>query len=286
MGDTPAAATDAGLDGASADAAAGADVQAADAPSDTNVSDAGRDAPASSIPKNGLIMWLLADKGVHVDGGVVHAWTDQSTGMNDAIEAIPGPAGRLVTNVQNGLPAVHAEPAEGFTPTGAGPSSFSDFSGGISIFMIVKTGAVTDAGANPIFFWLGSSRGTLRDLIRVGRSAPPSTGDWFFDMHDGVAAGVGKVTASGNVEDGATHLYEVIVPQAASTVAPTTATLYRDGLSVATGAVNAATVIGRSYNFMGVAGVWDYGEVMLYKRGLGDSERQLVEAYLRARWGL
>jgi hypothetical protein len=223
---------------------------------------------APSIPADGLILWLRADRGVTAQSSSVSRWADQSTVHADAVQDVARSRPVLVADGINGRPALLFDGSDDYLQLAEG---FGDFSKGISIFTVMNTSLEGDVCA-PVF---EASNGAEVDDIYFGPN------------HDHVNY---EVFNDANIE------VECLpdVPQLFSVVQEPTGTfeIHRNGrfgiLSTfpppAT-VIRKAVYVGKSlysgcHTFAG-----RIGEVIVYARALPDADSRAVESYLQERYG-
>lgn len=89
------------------------------------------------VPTDGLLLWLRADRGVTEASGKISTWADQSGHHLDAIQSDPDLAPHLVTS--NGKVSVEFDGADDYLRF---PAGFSDFTRGLSIFLVVQPASI------------------------------------------------------------------------------------------------------------------------------------------------
>jgi hypothetical protein len=288
---------DAGAD-ATPDVTVGVDASAdsaptADASSDSttiDASDAATDASDAATlptgPAQSLVLWLRADKGVTESSGGVSAWADQSGNSANATQAEAGAQPTYTTDA--GLPTVTFNGSSSYLSL---PAGFSDFTAGLSTFVVARLQTVTTNHASR-FLDLAPTYGSLTDSILLVRWN--AAGDaLFYQAYQGSTPGA-AVIANNAITSGTMQLYEFIVGGGdAGGTAPVT--LYTNGSQVATGSANVPSVVTRSSNFVGLSNLGgvqdtylggDIAEVVAYKTELSAGDRAQVESYLMTKWGL
>jgi hypothetical protein len=122
--------------------------------------DAGhRDASAAFVvPTEGLLLWLRADRGITEVSGKLSIWADQSQHHLDAIQGDPNLRPHLVTS--EGKMSVEFDGADDFLQL---PGGFSDFTKGLSLFVVVQPANI-DACQSFVEF----SNGSEIDDIALG----------------------------------------------------------------------------------------------------------------------
>ena len=86
-----------------------------------------------AIPRDGLLLWLRADRGVALTSGDVATWSDQSRNAADATQAAPERRPRLARTEPGGGASLEFDGIDDFLDL---PSGFADFSAGVSIFAV------------------------------------------------------------------------------------------------------------------------------------------------------
>jgi hypothetical protein len=293
--------------GASVEASPGADSGDADVSVDANY-DAFEAAGEASAPEEGgteagspslpagpsaaLLLWLRADKGVTSTGGAISAWADQSAAGNDATQTIAAGQPSLSTG-EGPLPVVTFNGVGNYLSL---PAGFSDFTAGISAFYVARLYHQTSNHASRLFdFGLAldysGSYGALTDAV-VFAQWQPSGAQLVHESN--VTATWGPLITADAVVPGTLTLYELIVAPGSD---PTmgAVTMYANGTAKGTGTEAMPDIVTRHSNLIGrsncstcgdtyLAG--DIGEVVLYNKALGETDRMTVETYLTSRWGL
>jgi hypothetical protein len=248
---------------------AGKGTGAADAGDGGESGDAASDANLSpSIPADGLILWLRADRGVTAQSSLVSRWTDQSPAHADAAQDVTRSRPVLVADGINGRPALLFDGTDDFLQLDEG---FGDFSMGISIFTVMNTTLEGEVCA-PVF---EASNGEEIDDIHFGPNHDHVNYEVFNDANLDVAC----------LPD---------VPQLFSVVQDKTGTfeVRRDGLFGTLSTFPPPAVVARKAVFVGkslysscktFAG--RIGEVIVYARALSDAEARGVESYLQQQYG-
>jgi hypothetical protein len=220
--------------------------------------------PAPVLPPlSGLVVQLDASQLTGADGSAVSPWPNLATpGMPGTMISSPAPTKR--NNVINGLPVVRFNTGEGrMRMTGTGVST--DFTL-CAVARIHTTGAgaqrviaadMASTGNNFLLGWWNQFQDCVFDgAWASGQPTEPATTAWRLYSFDKVGAGATRLFSNGNYlrsgGSGASNL----------------------GGSLALSGHDATT---ESSNC-------DVAEVLLYNRVLSDSERSLVEDYLRRKW--
>lgn len=219
------------------------------------------------IPKNGLVLWLRADEGVTTSSGRVTAWQDQSENGGSALQTSNSWRPTLVASGLHGKPTVLFDGVDDFLNL---PDGFEDFSQGVSLFVVLR-----EDEPGPCANYVALSNGIETDDVVIGQWDDALlyevANDWTETEDSLIVAQPQLVTAIHGV-DGSVQLR-------------------RDGDEIAldTFAMPVKTV--RTENFVGKS-VFDnctyfsgaISEVLMYDRGVGDSELVQIESYLQERW--
>lgn len=244
--------------------------------------------------RDGLSMWLKANAMTLNNGEEVKSWTD-STGAHSCT-GVPGGAWKPTfrTNVLgNGMPGVYLYTDNIYS---AGPyftisNAFSeDFSKGISIFAVVRATPGSNGATAP------------HDLLGMCYSPVPSYDDEFalgltYSGSYGIYSRVGwgqwgedTLIAPTCITNDTTQMMSMVEK------ADRSAAIYANGSSTATIArtLNSLPVTStrRDHNYLGRgygdANYWQgyIGEVIMYNRGLSDTERDAVQNYLKAKYAM
>lgn len=116
------------------------------------------DSTTSGVPRSGLNLWLKSTLGVTtVSGSNVSQWDDLSGSGNSATQSVAGNRPTLTANSINGQPAITFGASQ-FLQI---PAGMSDFTGGASIFALLKPTSVT-AGARIVDFGNGTASNNLQ----------------------------------------------------------------------------------------------------------------------------
>jgi hypothetical protein len=220
------------------------------------------------VPQDGLMLWLRADAGITVtDEHHVLSWADQS-GNGLLVEQTGGAQQpTLVTGGERGMPRVEFDGQDDFMRI---PAGFSDFSEGLSAFVVTSTSSIDTCWA---VFEL--SNGQEVDDIFLGRymnSVHYEVLDDFFTegaypvgddlvlaaVHD--KSGLVETRTNGNVAGD----HDVILPAETERI---------------------ENFLGRSqYEQCGVF-QGSISELLLYNRAVSSEELLSIEDYLATRWG-
>lgn len=233
-------------------------------------SESGADTDFSSlIPQDGLELWLMADHGVAVlDGGYVAQWADFSINERDAYQSSAALQPTL-------LPAADGSPAivefDGTDDQLAFLDGFSDFSAGLTAFVIAK--ATTDTNCQALLHF---SNGEESDDIQIGRHM----GSIHYEV--GTPSLIGP-------ENAFTLGQRMLV--GVGHTPDKKAELRLNGLVMSSGTLELPAVTERTTNFVGRSMYGDcqpfqgqIGEIILYSRVLDAGERSSVQSYLQGKW--
>ena len=213
-----------------------------------------------------LIVWLKADAGITKDGSdLVSQWDDQTTGgSNDVAQSTAGDKPEWIDDVQNGLPIVSFDDDFLQKATWSGGA----ISQPITIFLVLKN---RRSSSNEEYFYdSGSSDRTA--LIK-------STGDTYYPYAEG---GGWQTDITTDTTD--FHYLTILYEGASSTFR------LDGGAETDSGAVDGdATMTGLTLGERGSGGTDSQcyiGEIMVYDADVSDSDRTLLETYLKDRWDL
>jgi hypothetical protein len=200
----------------------------------------------------GLKLWVKADAGVVVSGGLVSAWADQSGAGNHLVQATPSNQPLFVEGAANGRPVVRF-----------------DGQGDVLSFAARLT--------------------AIRTVFWVVRADPASTTNYRFllgdasayDFCSGSTSAIWHSTStSASIRTGETRLNGTLV-NGTTTNRPTSMA----AISVITTATVTADAFSRDRSY-GRSWWGDLAELIIYDRPLSDSERQAVEGYLAEKYAL
>ena len=227
--------------------------------------------PASlsgQIPQDKLLLWLLSDHGIgEADGGVA-VWADQSPNHADAKQSIISLRPKVAAAIGA---APHMLEFDGIDDQLALPEGFSDFSQGLSAFVIARESA--DSYCPSL---LHLSNEPEQDDIEVGRF----NGSIHYEVQEEDMSGTDNAFALNQ-----TVLLSVIHQPNKMTV------LRINDVYMTSGEFMLPVVKKRLNNFVGRSlysdcGVYpgQIGEIIVYARALTNAEREQVQAYLQKRW--
>lgn len=231
--------------------------------------------PVSTIPTSGLGVWFKADAGVTSQSGLVSQWADQSGNARHATQTSSGSQPTAVSNVVSGKPVLRYD----------GTSDYMSFTLPINGLTAMTLILVSAAGADvdgtyygdqyaPLFWRETGSWGTVhlspfqryvRHRFGTGQSnnipsysrTSPATG---FSVTTAVKSGTAEAIYVNGIQ--------------AANLSGKLATIANTGSAATLGR-------GTSTYFKG-----DIAEVIVYTRALTDAERQQVDQYLLAKYGL
>ena len=231
----------------------------------------------TSVPSSGLKLWLKADAGVTQQGSSVSRWADQSANGIDATQSVAANQPTLVPLSLNGLPVLRFN----------GVNSFMSF----TLPMNGLSGAT---------------------LILISANSPNVDGNW--NGSDNAALFWNETASWGSINLSPFQLYAkyrfgttqvnnlpaYTRPRSIGN-APSLTTAIKDGANESL-YVNGGLIFTQGGKLATIAGVQDTGnlgqayentyfagdiaEVLIYNRALSDAERQQVEQYLLARYGI
>ncbi|HVW28258.1 MAG TPA: hypothetical protein VHC69_23000 [Polyangiaceae bacterium] len=118
------------------------------------------DAGGPTIPMNGLVLWLRADKGVTSSNGLVSRWADQSPSHLDATQATASMQPQILPQGINGHPALVFDGTDDFLQI---TKAFDVETGAVTVLAVVQT---PNADACASVF--ESSNGTEDNDIEIG----------------------------------------------------------------------------------------------------------------------
>lgn len=229
------------------------------------------DPNTASVSRSGMQLWLKADNGVTTSSSSVSSWLDMSTSNNHAAQSTGANQPTLVGNAVNGKPAISFNGSGQFMSMAAG---FNYFHSGANIFIVTKPTAVA---ANARFFELAA--GATSNNIYVSQ---PNNTDASFYIYNGSTPS--SVTASNAVT---LNQYQLLETSYGSSQGK----IYTDGVEKAQGTMGSTTgsaktgTIGADYgNSIFFEG--EIAEILIYNQSLSNQERENVEAYFYAKYGI
>ncbi len=233
------------------------------------------------------LLWLKADAGTSttVNGAAVSSWLDQSGNAMNATQAVANLQPKYVASGSNSKPALLLNSAtDGVFDNFRLPSGFSDFSAGLSAFVVVKPNG-TDAWSN--FFNLGGGAPDLwNDAIAFSRN-DNNTSFWYQVVSNGLDSHI----SGGNIN----LSYQILAVRQNAGVAPGTSTarLYQNNIPV-TGSVsvNVPRNVLRNDNYIGHDS-WNGGdinaeisEVIIFNYAINDAQRNIISNYLSSKYDI
>lgn len=237
-------------------------------------------APPAGIPTSGLMLSLNAENLLAVSsyGQPVTSWPDASANRSNATAGSNAPT--LVSNAIGGRPAVRFDGVDDFLSL---PGGFQDFTGGISLFVVLRPTAV-QSGSKIVQLGNGAGAANI-GLGRAGSSAgyqyyntnASGSYDWF-DTSSGLVTGESSLLTL-RQQPGAVNGFSY-------------AEVLKNGAALSGKSVFVPPVATRSVNYIGKS-YWpdglfqgDIAEVILYNRVLSTTEQNAVHAYISARYGI
>jgi hypothetical protein len=224
--------------------------------------------PTPEIPLPGLQIWLRADSGVTHATRLVSAWQDRSGHGRDALQTASNFAPQFIDGALAGKPALVFDGVDDFLKLS---TLDVDFSGGLSIFLVLEQETTTLCDA----FFEASTGSEENDL---------NFGDWEDSYNYEVL--------EENVHDTGYHAL-LDAPQIAVVIhdADGFASLRSNGRGVGEQRIALPAPVKRSQVFIGKTlyqscGAFHgaIGELLLYNRGVTDRELLQIEQYLRDKW--
>lgn len=227
------------------------------------------------IPADGLELWLRADKGVTANGGVISKWDDSSGNFNSAIaNADFGTAPALIPNVLNGQPVVRFDGVRDELVVNSSPSIA--ITGDITTFFVVRFEDFATFRA----VWAKTAGNQPRpsDFYVLPSSGIPN-------VYRGGSGGIGNVQAEGPVPANTPVIigWDMVGP---------TITHYLDNVPNGSADITVTPTDGGDPLLIGTRGdqftrmMGDIAEIVIYNRGLTESERNQIHDYLRKKYGL
>jgi hypothetical protein len=228
---------------------------------------------------SGLIFWVDASQITGLAGGQgVATWSDASGAGKHMAQATATLRPVYIPGVLNGWPVVRFDGVDDYLT-----NSTLSIPSGATILMVARNAAQTTTGSlyRPVFCGNSSPYLASGTEYAVGYKRGDSPG-FHAALANGSAAQVLQTSAA------ATDAFELHTHVKSGT----TGNLYRGGASVATGIQSRSSGFGSGYNLGADLAdssrryKGDVAEVVVYNRALSDAERQSVENYLRAKYGL
>jgi hypothetical protein len=224
------------------------------------------DVAESSVPTDGLLLWLRADRGVVASNGFVSQWVDQSGQHCDATQSVAELRPQLLESGMGAGPAIEFDGVDDYLRM---PMGFADFTAGVSLFVVLRQTRIGTCAA-----FLESSNGSEIDDISFGQ------------YQDRILYEVFQEDTSGDpvIYDQPALLAVVHQPD-------TRVDLFQNGIAAGQAELTLPAAIGRTDNYLGRSlytqcgpYLGQIGEVLLYSRALSEAERVAVEAELQTRW--
>lgn len=237
--------------------------------------------PPAEVPTAGLVLALDATALAQQLplGSAVTSWTDSSGQGNTAVAGSGAPT--LVANAIGGRPAVRFDGIDDFLVL---PAGFSDFTGGMSLYIVVRPTVLT-AG----FKMLLLGNGTNKQNIGFGRGGSTEGLQYFTFNNSG---GVTWFNTTDGLVAGEAAMFSVV--QAAGAANGTSyGEVGKNGTALFGKSMYVPPVTTRSVNYIGKSS-WtsdgmlrgDVAEVLLYNRALNTTEQASLRAYIAQKYGL
>lgn len=228
--------------------------------------------PVGLLPSDGLVLWLKADAGVTRDAaGSVSSWTDQSSAVNTVTQSFAGYQPTYASDSGNGKPAVR---------NGGGSSRMAavgrviNGTSGFTCFGLLRYNGTGNPTANQYVFWNGidSSSGGY---------------GWYLDS-------AGLLNASWGSYSGIVTSPTVFTPGqflvVSSRLSSGSHQMWVDGTLKGTNSKGTSNFTSGVFTAGNKGPTPSYGlngdiqELIIYNRGLSESERVAVEGYLSMRY--
>lgn len=258
----------------------------------TAIDPAGVDVTFQNIPSNGLKVWLRADFGVSTGiDGTVFEWEDSSIGGMNGIQRASYNQPLLVADGGNGQPVLRFDGSGDHIQL---PVGFSDFTGGLTTFIVAKSTAVNNESR---FFDFGNAENN--DSLVFARDGTSQSA--FYQVYNGQTNGDGKGSSNGGkavasdiILEDEYHLYSL--NQAAGfSGEQSSVAFYLDGVIHSSGSTAIPDIVNRQFNYIGwwvttnpliTGGEFegDIAEILVYNRDLSKTEREEIEQYLYSKY--
>lgn len=218
-----------------------------------------------AIPTEGLLLWLRADRGVMLEEELATIWVDQSGNGFDAIQTSSNVRPRFVSAGIGGQPSLEFDGVDDFLKL---PVGFSDFTAGVSIFVVIHASPFSACTAV-----VELSNGTEIDDVHLGQWQ----NNVLYEVYDQFTQG---------------EPLPVEAPQLIAAVhrPNSTVEVRRNGRLGGEASFTLPALIERQQNFLArslydgcVAFGGQIAEVIVYARAISDVELLEVEGYLRER---
>ena len=225
---------------------------------------------AGDLPASGLRLWLKADTGITKDGsGLISSWEDRSGNGFDVGQGDGAKKPLLVSDAVNGEPAIRFDGDNDYLQT-AGAITLLQGTANFSMFVVTKPGATQKTHADIIDYEHGSNISYVLQQL-VDNTNQFGLANWqpltssAYQIHSGVYVNNTSYTSYLNGVNSlqTTDLNDISCPE------PRTFTVGSKSLEA----------FPRQFN-------GDVAEVIVYNTPLSDSDRQRVESYLIAKYGI
>ncbi|WP_165920183.1 LamG-like jellyroll fold domain-containing protein [Chthoniobacter flavus] len=236
----------------------------------------------SPLPTAGMLIWLKADFGVTSDiNGKVSAWADESGTGHSAVQTTAASSPLFVNSpgsLLNGWPVLRFDGSSSYLSI---PSAITDFSGGITAFMVVKP---TASGSRTYERYFDFGNGAPGNNILLCRGT--NTTDMIYESLTGFSYNNATTLTAPSVL--VQNQFQILTAAQSSS----TAYIFQNGVQLATGTAFAIPSAARTSNYIGKSN-WndplfqgDMAEVLIYNRLLSVAERKAVEAYLNQKYAI
>jgi hypothetical protein len=237
--------------------------------------------PSGELPTAGLVLALDATALAQQlpVGSAVTSWTDSSGQGNTAVAGSGAPT--LVASAIGGRPAVRFDGIDDFLVL---PAGFSDFTGGMSLYIVVRPAVLTSG-----FKMLLLGNGANKQNIGFGRGGSTAGLQYFTNNSSGA---VTWFNTSNGLVAGEAAMFSVV--QAAGAANGTSyGEVGKNGTALFGKSMYVPPVTTRSVNYIGKS-YWgsdgmlrgDVAEVLLYNRALSTTEQASLRAYIAQKYGL
>ena len=252
-----------------------------------NVDLSGQTGPGGVGNSSNNLLWLKADAGTSttVDGNPVSSWLDQSGNAMNATQGAANRQPKYFAAGSNGKPSILLNNVgDGVYDYLNLPSGFSDFTGGLSAFVVVKPYS-TIPWSN--FFNLGGGVPATNDAIAFSRDN--NTANVSYRV---VANGASNNISRSSISDG---FYQILAVRQNSGIPPGTSTvrLYKNNNTIGASALlNIPRNILRTDNYIGHDS-WNTGdtegeiaEVIIYNTLINSVQRIIIANYLSSKYSI
>ncbi len=239
------------------------------------------DPNTTNVPQTGLQLWLRADFGVSQSSNYVSGWQDLS-GNNFNFSQSSTNLPKLTANAINGQSAISFNGTQILD----GPSTSTNYSGGVSVFAVIKPTGLSTSAPDTRIIDLGN---VFNNDIAYGITYNSLKGAFNPKFYIYNSSSANNIQSGNVISNNSNYLFEAF--QNGTSVG----SIYTNGLEQIQAALNNAVNQVRYNNGVGGVNTADGGdgsnnfngyiaEILVYNTELSSTQRQAVESYLSQKY--